>query len=101
MLLRRRKLVPVALFLGALAFGASGSAAPPEVGDRVTTVRVPNDGIQPQVAVDGKGVVHLLYFKGDPGGGDVFYTRAEGGKRFGAPLRVNSQPGSVVAVGNI
>ena len=34
--------------------------------DKVGTLRVPEGGIQPQVIVDGKGVVHMIYFRGDP-----------------------------------
>jgi hypothetical protein len=64
--------------------------------------RVPDDGIQPQVGVDGNGIVHLIYFKGDPGAGDIFYAHSENaGSTFSRPLRVNSQPGSAIAVGNI
>jgi hypothetical protein len=64
-------------------------------------LRVPDHGIQPQVAVDAKGVVHLLYFKGEPLGGDIFYTRSKDGAHWEHSLRVNSQPGSAVATGNI
>jgi RNA polymerase sigma factor (sigma-70 family) len=65
-------------------------------------LRVPDHGIQPQVVVDGKGVVHLLYFKGDPAAGDIYYVRSEDGVQFNKhPLRVNSQPGSATAVGTI
>jgi RNA polymerase sigma factor (sigma-70 family) len=67
----------------------------------VVRLRVPDRGIQPQVAVDAKGIVHLLYFKGDPGGGDVFYTTSKDGAHFKHAIRVNSQPGSAIAVGNI
>jgi hypothetical protein len=68
----------------------------------VNVLRVPDRGIQPQVAVDGRGTVHLIYFRGDPAGGDVFYVHSEtGGDRFSRPLRVNSGPGSAIAVGNI
>src|SRR5690606_26418679 len=75
-----------------------GAAASP----RIVTLRVPEKGIQPQVAVDEGGVVHLIYFRGEPRGGDVFYVRSEdGGATFSRPLRVNSHPGSAVAVGNI
>ncbi|MFO0842327.1 MAG: sialidase family protein [Gemmataceae bacterium] len=68
-----------------------------------TTVllRTPNHGIQPQVAIDAKGVVHLLYFKGEPAGGDVYYARSEDGSRFTDPVRVNSGERSVVAAGTI
>src|SRR5262249_44499167 len=56
----------------------------------------------PQATVDAKGVLHLIYFSGEPGNGDVFYVRSEdGGANFSRPIRVNSQPGSVIATGNI
>src|SRR5205807_3876796 len=72
-----------------------------EAAHKPVLVRVPNHGIQPQVAVDSKGVVHLLYFKGEPGGGDLFYTTSKDGVHFKHAIRVNSQPGSAVATGNI
>lgn len=69
---------------------------------RVDLVRTPNGGIQPQTMVDAKGVVHLIYFKGDPQGGDIFYVRQEPGKEsFSNPLRVNNRSGSAMAVGTI
>lgn len=68
----------------------------------VKRLRVPNKGIQPQVAVDGKGVLHMIYYQGDPRHGDIIYVRSrdEGGT-FSHPLRVNSATGSAIAVGNI
>jgi hypothetical protein len=69
---------------------------------KVTLVRVPGGGIQPQVAVDEAGVVHMIYYQGDPGNGDLYYVRSrDGGATFSAALRVNSSPGSAIAVGNI
>jgi hypothetical protein len=68
---------------------------------KVTLLRVPDRGLQPQAAIDATGVVHLIYFRGDPRGGDIFYTRSEKGGAFSRPLRVNSTPGSAIAVGNI
>lgn len=69
---------------------------------QVTLIRTPHGGIQPQAAVDSSGVLHLIYFTGESGGGDVFYVRRVPGKdSFSEPLRVNSQPGSVIATGNI
>ena len=69
---------------------------------RVTLARVPNDGIQPQAAVDGSGVVHLIYFKGKPGGGDVYYVNQQPGRdSFSTPIQVNTQRGSAIAVGTI
>jgi hypothetical protein len=68
---------------------------------KVELKRVPDGGIQPQVAVDRDGTVHLVYFKGDPAAGDLFYARSKDGVTFSNPIRVNSTPGTAVAVGNI
>src|SRR5262245_8872054 len=66
-----------------LALGAGLAALPSRATDnpevpaaKVTRRRVPDAGIQPQAAVDGEGVVHLIYFKGEPFGGDAFYVRS-------------------------
>jgi len=68
----------------------------------VTTVRVPQGGIQPQLAVDSKGIVHMVYFTGDSGHGDLYYVRSQdGGANFSAPVKVNSHAGSAIAAGNI
>lgn len=64
--------------------------------------RAPAGALQPQAVMDARGMLHLVYLKGDPKACDVFYARREPGKtEFAAPLRVNSQPGSAVAVGTI
>jgi len=69
---------------------------------KVTLVRVPSGGIQPQVTVDEGSVVHMIYYRGDPQNGDLYYVRSrDGGASFSTPLRVNSSPGSAIAVGNI
>ncbi len=79
-----------ALFVSTAAFGG------------IKMLRVPDGGIQPQVALDGKGTLHMLYFSGEPRQGDIYYVRsADAGATFSAPLRVNSQPGSAVASGTI
>jgi hypothetical protein len=104
MFLRKVEIAAAALFgLGALTATVGSIAAPPadDTPHGVVRLRVPNRGIQPQVAVDSEGIVHLLSFKGDPYAGDVFYTRTRDGVAFDAPLRVNSVAGSAVAVGNI
>ena len=68
----------------------------------VTIVRVPEEGIQPQATVDERGVVHLIYFKGAPEGGDVFYVhRNRRESDFSKPMRINTQSGSVTAMGTI
>ena len=74
-----------------------GSAAPV-----VIVQRVPNGGIQPEVAAGRDGAIHLVYFSGPAGAGDVFYvSSSDGGQTFSRPLRVNSQPGSAIATGTI
>ncbi|MFN7992251.1 MAG: hypothetical protein U0Q18_01530 [Bryobacteraceae bacterium] len=73
-------------------------AAPPAV----RIVRTPQAGIQPQVAAGGDGVIHLIYFLGDPAAGDVYYARKQPDAReFSKAVRVNSQSGSVMAIGTI
>ena len=68
----------------------------------VTLHRVPDAGIQPQSAVDSQGVLHLIYYKGDPANGDIFYVQSKNaGATFSTPLKVNSQPGCAIALGNI
>jgi hypothetical protein len=67
----------------------------------VDLLRVPDGGIQPQVAVDTSGTIHLVYFKGDPAKGDLFYATSKDGIHFSSALRVNSVPDTAVAIGNI
>jgi len=68
----------------------------------VEAVKTPDGGYQSQAAVDARGGAHLVYLKGDPQACDVFYVRREAGKAaWTAPLRVNSRPGSALAVGTI
>ena len=89
------RLLPV---LSSLVLAASLHAE----SDKVKLVRVPDGGIQPQAMADAKGVVHLVYFKGEPKGGDLFYVRQEPGQEnFSKPIQINSRPGSAIAVGTI
>ncbi len=70
--------------------------------ERVDLVRVPNGGIQPEIAVDRTGVVHMVYLAGEPGAADVFYVRSsDSGKTFSRAVRVNSQEGTAIAAGTI
>lgn len=68
----------------------------------VRVISTPNDGIQPQAAVDNDDRIHLVYFKGDPAGGDIFYARTDrGSTNFSQPIRVNQTTGSAIALGTI
>ena len=86
----------ILLALGTVLFTSDRACADAEV------IRTPNRGIQPQAVMDSKNVLHLLYYLGKEGEGDLFYVRREAGKKeFSRPIRVNSQPGSAVAIGTI
>lgn len=68
----------------------------------VVVVRTPNDGIQPQIARDVAGVMHLIYFRGSASAGDIWYVRqADGETTWSAPIQVNSQRGSAIATGSV
>jgi hypothetical protein len=90
----------VALTLGTALVDA---IAPQPTGtDRVVLARVPHNGVQPQVLVDERGVLHMLYFAGEAANGNLFYVRStDFGATFSAPVRVNSQDGSAIATGTI
>ncbi|HWK12153.1 MAG TPA: sialidase family protein [Vicinamibacterales bacterium] len=94
------KTLSACVLLFASALSASSSVG--RGGEEVALVRVPHGGIQPEVAIDSKGALHLLYFAGEPRGGDLFYVRStDDGATFSTPIRVNSQPGSAIATGTI
>src|SRR5439155_4367383 len=99
--MRNRETIPVTRFaitLMVCLLVSRCAAASPEI----QVLRAPNDGLQPQAAIDSSGTLHLIYFKGEPGGGDLFYVRQDRGKSdFSQPIRVNSIPNSAVAIGSI
>ncbi len=79
-----------------------GAQSAQNTNGNVKLLRVPNNGLQPQAVMDERGVLHLIYFAGEPGGGDIYYvSRAAGRAEFTTPLRVNSKPSSAVATGTI
>jgi len=70
--------------------------------DRIRLLRTPSAGLQPQICLDAQGILHLVYFSGEPRQGDLFYTRSsDGGATFSSAIRVNSQSGSAIATGTI
>src|SRR5215207_6603774 len=79
----------------ALAASATGEV-------EVLLQRTPDGGIQPQAAVDGRGTMHLIYYRGESGKGDIFYTRQLAtGSAFEKAIRVNRKAGSAIAAGTI
>ena len=88
----------VAVLVAMCALRTGGTAAP----DGVELRRVQNGGLQPEAVVDARGVLHLLYFNGEPAAGDLFYTTSrDAGSTFSPPVRVNSQGASAIATGTI
>lgn len=89
------------IVVGALVMGG-GAVATSSAPSAVRLLRIPNHGIQPMAEVDRVGTVHLIYFSGQAMAGDVFYvTQSARSSAFSQPVRVNSQPGSVIASGTI
>ena len=69
---------------------------------KVTLIRTPHDGIQPQTVLDSHGALHVIYFGGDASAGDIEYVRRDtDAKKFSQPIRVNSEAGSAVAIGTV
>ena len=69
---------------------------------KITVLRTPRGGIQPQTMLDPDGVLHMIYFKGDPSAGDIEYVwRKSSEEDFSRPIRVNSEPEGAVAVGTV
>ena len=101
---RRRALAAVCVLVttsaGAMALRSLQAAAPATPG--IQLLRTPGGGIQPQTALDGAGVLHMIYFVGDAGAGDIEYVRRKpGAAEFSAALRVNNELGSALAAGTV
>lgn len=95
-----RNAVGLALVISGIALHSAVGPVNPAL-PSINLMRVPDSGIQPQI-IEKDGIVHLLYFTGDPKTGDLNYVVSRDyGKTFSKPLRVNSEPGTVMATGNI
>lgn len=68
---------------------------------RVEMLSAPEQGIQPRALVDGKGVLHVLWYAGSAKGGNLFHATRQADKTWSAPVKVNSIPDSAVAAGTI
>lgn len=68
----------------------------------VSVEKLPEPGLQPQAITAPDGTAHVIYLTGDPKSSDIVYrTRRTGETNWSDPLRVNSQPGSAIAIGTI
>src|SRR5437899_2508046 len=97
-----RAATTVPFWLFSLALFAASIASAADTATQVHLLRTPDNGIQPQAALDSKGVVHLIYLKGEVRAGDIFYVRREAGQsEFSKPIQVNTQPHTAMAIGTI
>lgn len=86
--------------LSALVALLTGSSFAADIA--VTAIKTPDGGLQPEVITDAGGNLHLLFFRGDPKAGDLFYAiRQDGAADFQASVKVNTRPKAAVAVGTI
>lgn len=84
-----------------IATTASAALANESADKSVRLVNVPNGGIQPQLVIS-DGILHLVYFSGDPKHGGLYYVQSKDfGQTFTSPLRVNNQDSSAIAIGAI
>lgn len=94
------KTKPTLFVLGLLA--ASPTLAAVGEAPRVEVVATPDRGVQPQAVVDASGSTHLVYLRGDPSASDVHYAARQPGEAdFGPSIRVNSEPGTALALGTV
>ena len=67
----------------------------------VVHLELPAGALQPQAVVDDAGTLHVVWFHGDPAGGDLLYAQSTDFRTISDPIRVNSEPDSAVAIGTI
>src|SRR5260370_16804615 len=97
MMTRRQALLTCAASLTSLSAEKTSNGA-----ERIRLLRVPESGLQPQMAIDERGILHLVYYTGDAHGGDLFYVRSSNfGANFSTALRINSQPRRPVPPGTL
>ena len=70
--------------------------------DRISIRRLPKDAIQPHVVVGEGRNLHVVFYRGEAGGGDLFYTTSKDeGRSYAKEQRVNSVPKSAISAGTI
>ncbi len=68
----------------------------------VERIVLPEQGVQPQVAADASGRIHLVYHRGEPGEGNLYYSSLDSLQgQWATPIQVNQLPESVVATGTV
>lgn len=92
---------PLLCALALLALCAFSPSASSASSATVRLERLPEGALQPQTVATPDGVVHLIYLTGSPKAADIVYRHRTATSPWSAPLQVNSQPGSAIAIGTI
>jgi hypothetical protein len=99
---RRFAVLTALLALVGVLAGEPGVAPVGHLPPRVAVERLPQGHLQPSVVSAAGGELQMVCLAGDAKGSDVVWLRrAPGAQHFGDPVKVNSVPGSAVAVGSI
>lgn len=80
---------------------AAGCAPPESFPARLVIEPVPGGGIQPQLAAGPDGIVHAVYFTGDPARGDIDYATRSTDGIWSPAVRVNTLAASAVALASV
>ncbi len=89
-------------FTGIRALGIAALLAANTSPGEVRLEKTPDNGLQPSVRIGTDGGIHLIYLSGDPRNADVNYRHRPADATHWQPaIRVNSQPGSAIAIGTI
>ncbi|MCC6264282.1 MAG: exo-alpha-sialidase [Bryobacterales bacterium] len=94
---RRSTILTLGAAIGSLGVGATAGTT-----KRVRITRLPEGALQPQLAQDASGKLHLVTFHGEPQHGDLLYAFSrDEGATFSRAIPVNREPGSAIATGTI
>lgn len=90
--------VPLCLFLTLGSPSLHGEDLP-----SVRVERLPPGAVQPKLVRSTTGTLHLVYLSGDSKAADILYQSrpATSESKWSEPVRVNSEPGSAIAIGTI
>jgi hypothetical protein len=81
----------------AAVLSASGVSRAPAPAPPVALVRLPAGAIQPQLAVDSRDVVHVIYYRGEAAHGRLFHATLDRAGRWSPPMPVNHAPNALGA----
>ena len=92
----------ITALLAAVLLAAAPSQPGASEAPKVTITRLGPDRVQPVAATSSDGTLHVVCLSGKAESSDLQYLRRPAGKaEFDPPVRINSTPGSAVAMGAI